>query len=75
MIVLVGLIESSRAIIGDPMECYSPPSLESGIQKCAQGSSEISMPTQYPANCIGGFHFLFISSDKTECIICPINTY
>ncbi len=73
MIVLVGLIESYRAERGDPINCISPPTQASGILQCAQDSS--GFPTEYPASCVGGFYFFFISSDTSVCKLCPKNTY
>ncbi len=69
VIVIVCLIESSRAVKGDPMNCSSVPSWESGIQRCAEGTD--GNPTQYPANCNGGFYYVFITSDTSSCTFCP----
>ncbi len=69
VIVLVCLIECSKTAFGEHMVCDEVPSLESGIQMCAQGNmgsshfAQNGTSIQWAANCIAGFHIKYTNNN------------
>lgn len=70
IIVIIGLIGSTRAAAGDPIDCTS---VSTSILKCAADASAAA--TTGAAACRAGYYFTFVAVATSTCTICPLHTY